>query len=121
MTPKPTLIASPRLLVRYARRPSVSKHRFVTNESTCSCETHNSSYGESSNTLSDLEELKGSQISEKEGSHDKTQRTQEQLDKELQMKMAGLAGDGGEAGVELEGGKAVAMKRSVKANMFRYI
>jgi hypothetical protein len=37
------------------------------------------------------------------------------------MKMAGLAGDGGEAGLELEDGKAVSMKRGVRENMFRYI
>lgn len=35
--------------------------------------------------------------------------------------MAGLAGDGGDAGLELEDGKAVSMKRSVRDNMFRYI
>lgn len=44
-----------------------------------------------------------------------------QLDEELRQKMSGIAGDGGEAGVEYEDGKPVAMKRSVKNNMFRYI
>lgn len=44
-----------------------------------------------------------------------------QLDEELRQKMAGLAGDGGEAGVELEDGQPVSMKRGVKNNMFRYI
>jgi hypothetical protein len=48
-------------------------------------------------------------------------KTQAELDKELQMKLAGLAGDGGDAGVEYEDGKPVSMKRSVKNNMFRYI
>jgi hypothetical protein len=48
-------------------------------------------------------------------------KTQTELDRELEMKMAGLAGDGGEAGLELEDGKAVSMKRSVRENMFRYI
>ena len=43
------------------------------------------------------------------------------MDAELQLKMQGLAGDGGEAGVELEDGQPVAMKRSVRDNMFRYI
>ena len=47
--------------------------------------------------------------------------TQAELDEKLRVKMAGLAGDGGEAGVELEDGKPVAMKRSVRENMFRYI
>ncbi|KAF2030152.1 hypothetical protein EK21DRAFT_112259 [Setomelanomma holmii] len=48
-------------------------------------------------------------------------KTQVELDQELTMKMQGIAGDGGDAGVEYEDGKPVAMKRSVKNNMFRYI
>ncbi|KAF2018757.1 hypothetical protein BU24DRAFT_104599 [Aaosphaeria arxii CBS 175.79] len=48
-------------------------------------------------------------------------KTQSELDKELELKMKGLAGDGGEAGVELEDGQPVSMKRSVRNNMFRYI
>ncbi|KAI0014513.1 hypothetical protein F4780DRAFT_250033 [Xylariomycetidae sp. FL0641] len=55
----------------------------------------------------------------------KTEKTKSQSmadkDKELQRKMSGLSGDGGEAGVEYENGEPVAMKRSVKNNMFRYI
>lgn len=51
----------------------------------------------------------------------KPRKTQAQLDQELQQKMAGIAGDGGEAGIELEDGQPVSMKRSVKNNMFRYI
>ncbi|KAF4306419.1 hypothetical protein GTA08_BOTSDO05509 [Botryosphaeria dothidea] len=49
------------------------------------------------------------------------QKTQRQLDDELKAKMAGLSGDGGEAGIEYENGEPVAMKRSVRNNMFRYI
>ncbi|KAI0832179.1 hypothetical protein F5Y06DRAFT_189773 [Hypoxylon sp. FL0890] len=48
-------------------------------------------------------------------------KTMAELDAELQQKMSGLSGDGGESGVEYEDGKPVAMKRSVKNNMFRYI
>jgi hypothetical protein len=48
-------------------------------------------------------------------------KTQAELDKELQLKMQGLSGDGGESGVEYEDGQPVSMKRSVKNNMFRYI
>ncbi|KAK4043930.1 hypothetical protein C8A01DRAFT_32029 [Parachaetomium inaequale] len=48
-------------------------------------------------------------------------KTQKELDEELRLKMEGLSGDGGASGVEYEDGKAVAMKRSVKENMFRYI
>lgn len=42
-------------------------------------------------------------------------------DEELRLRMAALAGDGGEAGIEYENGVPVAMKRSVRNNMFRYI
>lgn len=42
-------------------------------------------------------------------------------DEELRRKLEGISGDGGEAGLELENGQPVAMKRSVKENMFRLI
>ncbi|KAH9865766.1 hypothetical protein J1614_009353 [Plenodomus biglobosus] len=48
-------------------------------------------------------------------------KTQAELDKELLVKLQGLDGDGGSAGVEYEDGKPVSMKRSVRNNMFRYI
>ncbi|OJD38722.1 uncharacterized protein BKCO1_400014 [Diplodia corticola] len=48
-------------------------------------------------------------------------KTQAQLDDELKAKMAGISGEGGEAGIEYENGEPVAMKRSVRNNMFRYI
>ena len=54
----------------------------------------------------------------KEAQHKKTLAD---LDKELELKMKGIAGDGGESGVEYEDGVPVSMKRSVRNNMFRYI
>ncbi|CAD0042089.1 unnamed protein product [Aureobasidium pullulans] len=51
----------------------------------------------------------------------KKPKTQAELDHELRQKMAGMSGDGGDAGVEYEDGVPVSMKRSVKNNMFRYI
>ncbi len=48
-------------------------------------------------------------------------KTMAEADEEMRRAMEGLAGDGGEAGAELEDGKAVAMKRGVRENMFRYI
>ena len=48
-------------------------------------------------------------------------KSQAELDKELQAKMEGISGDGGGAGVTYEDGQPVAMKRSVKKNMFRLI
>lgn len=47
--------------------------------------------------------------------------TQAQKDQELMRKLAGISGEGGEAGIEYEDGKPVAMKRGVKNNMFRLI
>lgn len=47
--------------------------------------------------------------------------TTTQLDEEMRRAMERIAGDGGEAGLELEDGKPVAMKRGVRDNMFRYI
>lgn len=51
----------------------------------------------------------------------KPKKTLAQLDEELRAAMEGRSGDGGLAGAELEGGKAVSMKRGVRDNMFRYI
>lgn len=51
----------------------------------------------------------------------KRKKTMAELDAEMQAAMEGHAGDGGLAGAELEGGKAVSMKRGVRDNMFRYI
>ncbi|KIX04420.1 uncharacterized protein Z518_05288 [Rhinocladiella mackenziei CBS 650.93] len=51
----------------------------------------------------------------------RTQKSMAEVDEEMRKAMENLAGDGGEAGVELEDGKPVAMKRGVRENMFRYI
>ncbi|KAF2276191.1 uncharacterized protein EI97DRAFT_378048, partial [Westerdykella ornata] len=51
----------------------------------------------------------------------KKKKTQAELDKELESKMQDLSGDGGASGVEYEDGQPVAMKRSLRNNMFRYI
>jgi len=44
-----------------------------------------------------------------------------ELDEELKLKMEGILGEGGVSGLEYEDGKAVAMKRGVKNNIFRLI
>lgn len=49
------------------------------------------------------------------------QKTQAELDGELRLKLEGISGEGGAAGLEYENGKAVAMKRGVRENMFRLI
>jgi hypothetical protein len=48
-------------------------------------------------------------------------KTQAELDDELRLKLEDMSGEGGAAGLEYENGKAVAMKRGVKQNMFRLI
>ncbi len=42
-------------------------------------------------------------------------------DEDLKLKLEGISGEGGEAGLELENGKPVGLKRGVKENMFRII
>jgi hypothetical protein len=48
-------------------------------------------------------------------------KTQQELDEELKARLEEFSGEGGAAGLEYENGKAVAMKRGVRENMFRYI
>lgn len=51
----------------------------------------------------------------------KEAKTMAEIDEEVRLKLEGISGEGGEAGLELEDGKPVAMKRGVKDNMFRLI
>jgi hypothetical protein len=44
-----------------------------------------------------------------------------ELDEELRLKLEDISGEGGNAGIEYEGGKAEGLKRGVKENMFRVI
>lgn len=60
-------------------------------------------------------------LANKATKEDTRKKTIVELDEELKQKMSGLSGDGGEAGIEYEDGQPVAMKRSVKNNIFRYI
>ncbi|MCJ1235755.1 hypothetical protein MMC14_003726 [Varicellaria rhodocarpa] len=48
-------------------------------------------------------------------------KTMAERDEELRLKLEGISGEGGAAGLELEDGKPVVMKRGVKNNMFRLI
>jgi hypothetical protein len=48
-------------------------------------------------------------------------KTIAELDEEMRMKLEDISGEGGNAGVEYEGGKAEGLKRGVKENMFRII
>lgn len=48
-------------------------------------------------------------------------KTIAEMDEELKLKLEGMSGEGGSAGIEYEGGKAEGLKRGVKSNMFRVI
>ena len=52
---------------------------------------------------------------------EKPEKSQAELDAELRERLEAMSGGGGEAGLELEDGKPVAMKRGTKTNMFRLI
>ncbi|KAE8448208.1 hypothetical protein EG329_009638 [Mollisiaceae sp. DMI_Dod_QoI] len=48
-------------------------------------------------------------------------KSMKEKDEDLKLKLEGISGEGGEAGLELENGKPVGLKRGVKENMFRII
>ncbi|KAK1763853.1 hypothetical protein QBC33DRAFT_548750 [Phialemonium atrogriseum] len=48
-------------------------------------------------------------------------KTLAELDEEVRLKLEGMSGEGGAAGVEYENGRAEGLKRGVKQNMFRVI
>ncbi|KAK5661612.1 hypothetical protein OQA88_9712 [Cercophora sp. LCS_1] len=104
LTPKVTSVAANQL----ARAPNSQLNSYSTN-------------AEESNTTK--KEVKGQtgQLGTMANKQPIRPKTQAELDAELKAKMEGLAGDGGESGVEYEDGQPVSMKRSVKNNMFRYI
>ena len=49
----------------------------------------------------------------------KRKKTQAELDEELRQKLEGIAGDGGEAGMELENGQPVSMKRTICLGIYK--
>ncbi|KAL9073343.1 MAG: hypothetical protein Q9161_002958 [Pseudevernia consocians] len=81
-----------------------------------STDSANSKTTNPENTTSNKESLKSGA---EEASEQK--KTQAELDDELRQKLEAMSGDGGAAGLELEDGQPVSMKRGVKNNMFRYI
>ena len=62
-----------------------------------------------------------SQPSQKEEDDSKKPLTTAEKDAQMRQALEGISGEGGEAGLELEDGQPVAMKRGVKNNMFRVI
>lgn len=95
-----------------ARAACVNFHRHTATSSSTAVASGNSE---------DMSQPNDSDTDKKVADLNKKKKTMAQLDEEMRLAMEGIAGDGGEAGAELEDGKPVAMKRSVKENMFRYI
>ncbi|KAH0045509.1 hypothetical protein KCU78_g205, partial [Aureobasidium melanogenum] len=80
-----------------------------------------SSNPKSASTPTDAQNTQKQSTPQSQPEQPKKHKTLAELDEELRQKMAGHAGDGGDAGIEYEDGQPVSMKRSVKNNMFRYI
>lgn len=71
------------------------------------------SISDTTNSENPVSNNESSEVGSQQASEKK--KTQAELDDEA------MSGDGGTAGLELEDGQPVSMKRSVKNNMFRYI
>ncbi len=66
-------------------------------------------------------ERKGKRERDKEKDAKVKNNTMAELDEDLSLKLEGISGEGGNAGIEYEGRKAVGLKRRVRQNMFRII
>ena len=86
----------------------------LTTQSTAMTESSASKSKASSSVINQKQE----QQSEQPALQSKTQAEQ---DEELRQKLERMSGGGGEAGLELEDGKPVAMGRGTRSNMFRVI
>lgn len=75
----------------------------------------------SSDTIDAGAESLESRLTSKEPEPTKKQLTVSEQDALLLEKLESISGSGGGAGVQLEGGKAVGLKRGVRENMFRVI
>ncbi|TVY12649.1 hypothetical protein LARI1_G009238 [Lachnellula arida] len=75
---------------------------------------------ETSSTQTSVDSAKAKESSEAR-EVPKKKKTMAELDEELRAKLDGISGEGGGAGVQYEGGKAVGLKRGVRENMFRVI
>jgi len=109
--PKPTMSTLARLRVAAPRQQDHALQRASRIMfRTASTDATKEPAGEKSEDVQSEEEVKV-----------KAKKTMAQLDEELREKLEGRSGEGGAAGLELEGGKPVAMKRGVRENMFRLI
>jgi hypothetical protein len=104
-------------LLRYSRATCLrARLQAVIRPLSRSVSTISTANAKSSTDTNDNAAKDGVQVKTKEA-----KKTMAQLDEELRMKLEGRSGDGGAAGLELENGKPVAMKRGVRENMFRLI
>jgi hypothetical protein len=104
-------------LLRYSQATCLQPRlQAVTRPLSRSFFTVSTANGKSSADTNDNATKDGEQVKTNEA-----KKTMAQLDEELRMKLEGRSGDGGAAGLELENGKPVAMKRGVRENMFRLI
>lgn len=101
-------------VVRQARKLPISQIRALTTNS-----PSNTAKNDKISTREDSDPVVAE--AEKIATTQKSTKTMAEKDAELMQKLAGISGEGGESGVEYEDGKASAMKRSVKNNMFRLI
>ncbi|KAF1816947.1 hypothetical protein P152DRAFT_469457 [Eremomyces bilateralis CBS 781.70] len=109
-----------RTLLNYTRVGSRASVRYTSSQSN----KHTGSPAPVEQPKQDKKTIKQSSAAKGESAAkepDKKPKTQAELDAALREKLSGMAGDGGESGVEYEDGKPVSMKRGVRNNMFRYI
>ena len=106
---KPSILPSPRIgcFSTTSHRLAASKEQELLDESKPKDQTNEKQHNKSESTVKTKPATKKLTVAEQ--------------DELLRKKMAGIEGDGGASGVEYENGQPVAMKRSVKNNMFRYI
>ncbi|TVY52642.1 hypothetical protein LSUE1_G009982 [Lachnellula suecica] len=98
---------------RTSQNPGENKKSSTTNSSTSTSQpSPTSSQPQSQATATEVDAKDGKEPKKK---------TMAELDEELKLKMEDMSGEGGGAGVEYEGGKAVGLKRGVRDNMFRVI
>lgn len=98
----------------------VLRHQRLLSTSSPLHSTTPSSNSASSNSISPASQSSQDQQNNAKQQQDH-KKTMAELDEELRQKLEGMSGEGGAAGIELEDGKPVAMKRGVRDNMFRLI
>lgn len=112
------------LVRRAATRASLTRYTIDASRSR-PLSTSQISYSKSNSATTAEEHKQTPNLEDSNGTKKSAQKTKKktmaELDEELKLKMEGMSGGGGSAGVEYENGKAEGLKRGVKDNMFRVI